>query len=205
MKRPKSSAAPPPQRLIDAAIQEIERHGLAHLTVRAVAAAAGMNVAAVNYYFRSKEALVAAALEGTIRHMVQDTEELIARMPEDPVRVLAELLGYYLEGGLRFRQIGKAHLHDAFVADDYSGSFPRLFSPAMQSLRDAIRDAVPGLDEAEAARRVVAALSAVYFPAFFAGLYRPLAALETAEDRAIYVNELARQTLAKSAPAASRR
>ena len=46
----------PRERLVEAAIQEMERRGLSQLTVRAVAAAAQMNVAAVNYHFRSKQA-----------------------------------------------------------------------------------------------------------------------------------------------------
>lgn len=189
-----------PQRLVDAAIAQIEEHGLAQLTVRGVAAAAGMNIAAVNYHFRSKEALVAAALEGSIRHMVQDSNEFLARMPEDPVRVLGDLLGYYMEGALRYPGLSKAHLHDAFAVGDYSGPFPTLFSPVMERLREAVRSAVPGLDDRGASRRVVAALSGVFFPSFFAGLYRSLDALGSAADRAAYARELARQTLAPADP-----
>src|SRR5688572_4916261 len=111
MKRKRRARRPPPERLIEAAIGEIEARGLADLTVRGVAAAAGMNIAAVNYYFRSKEALVATALERTLQNMIADTAQLLDHMQEDPPRVLAELLAYYLEGGLRFPRIGKAHLH----------------------------------------------------------------------------------------------
>jgi TetR/AcrR family transcriptional regulator, regulator of cefoperazone and chloramphenicol sensitivity len=186
----------PRERLIEAAIAEIERTGLSQLTVRGVAAAADMNVAAVNYHFRSKQALVAAALETTITHMLEDTAAILARLPEDPPEVLAELLGYYLEGSLRFPRISKAHLHDAFVGDDYSGSFPRLLAPALLALRDGLCDVVPGLQPVVAARRVVAALSAVYFPAFFAGLYQSLGTLDTPEERARYVREVARPMLA---------
>jgi len=190
----------PPQRLIDAAIEQIEEHGLGQLTVRRVAAAAGMNVAAVNYYFRSKSALVAVALEGSIRHMVADSHEFLARMPENPVGILSELLTYYLEGSLRYPRITKANLHDAFVREDYSGPFPRCFAPLIQGLSAAIRASVPGLDERRAGRRAIAALSAVWFPAFFSGLFHSLDALESAEDRARYVEEVARAALAGEGP-----
>jgi len=190
----------PQERLIVAAIAQIEKHGLAQLTVRGVAAAAAVNIAAVNYYFRSKDALVAAALEGTIRHMVEDSDDFLARMPVDPEGVLGELLAYYLEGALRYPRISRAHLHDAFVADDYSGPFAILFAPVMQRLRRAIRDAVPGLEEQQAARRVVAALSAVFFPAFFAEFYRPLGAFESAPERASYLREVARAALGPPEP-----
>jgi TetR/AcrR family transcriptional regulator, regulator of cefoperazone and chloramphenicol sensitivity len=185
----------PRDRLIEATIQEIERRGLSQLTVRGVAAAADMNIAAVNYHFRSKQALVAAALESTIVHMLADTDELLARLPQDPAGALSELLEYYLEGARRFPRISKAHLHDAFVADDYTGTLPRSFAPALRRLRDALCAVVPRLEPEPAARRVVAALSAVYFPAFFAGLFVSFA-LDTPAERSLYVQEIARRALA---------
>lgn len=188
-------------RLVEAAIAEIEKHGLARLTVRGVAAAAEVNIAAVNYHFRTKDALVAAALEGTIRHMVDDSEVILERMAEDPEAVLGELFGYYLEGSRRFPRIGKAHLHEGFIAEDYSGPFPTLFLPVMVRLRDGIRAAVPGLRERNASQRMIAALSGVFFPSFFAGLYQPFDALGSGDDRAAYARELARQALAPVAPA----
>ncbi|WP_437774780.1 TetR/AcrR family transcriptional regulator [Sorangium sp. So ce1097] len=194
-----SHADDPRQRLVAAAIDQIEKHGVGQVTVRKIAAAADVNIAAVNYYFRSKEALLAAALDGSIRHMLADSEDFLARMPGDPMEALSGLLGYYLEGSLRYPNVGRAHLHGAFHADDYSGPFPTLFAPVMERLRDGVQAAVPGLDERAAARRVVAALSAVFFPAFFAGLYRGLNALGSPADRLAYVRELARQTLAPPA------
>lgn len=185
----------PRERLIEAAIREIERRGLSQLTVRAVATAAAMNVAAVNYHFRSKQALVAAALESTVEHMLGDTDEILARLKEDPQAVLAELFTYYLEGALRYPRICKAHLHEAFVADDYGGAFPRLFAPALLRLREELRSLVPALDQRQSERRVVASLSAVFFPAFFGGLYRGLGTLTNAGERREYAAEIARRSL----------
>ncbi|MEO8183113.1 MAG: TetR/AcrR family transcriptional regulator [Deltaproteobacteria bacterium] len=186
----------PRERLIEATITEIERHGLSQLTVRAVAAAADMNIAAVNYHFRSKQALVAAALEASILHMLEDTDAILARLPEAPETVLGELLGYYLEGCLRFPRISKAHLHDGFVADDYSGFFPQRFAPVLERLRVELCAVRPGLGSELAARRVIAALSAVFFPAFFAPLFQCFGALDTPLRRSEYALELARHALA---------
>ena len=191
----------PRERLVEAAIQEMERRGLSQLTVRAVAAAAQMNVAAVNYHFRSKQALVEAALESTVAHMLGDTDEILSRLADDPQAVLAELFTYYLEGALRYPRICKAHLHEAFVSDSYGGTFPRQFAPVLLRLRDALRSLVPGLDHRQAERRVVASLSAIFFPALFAGLYRGLGTLTNASERREYAAELARRALA---PASSR-
>lgn len=200
MRQSEQAERAPTERLLEAAIGEIERVGLGRLTVRAVAQAAGVNVAAVNYYFRSKEALVQAALEATIRHLVQDCELPIARMATEPEAGLSELVLYLLEGGLRFPRIGKAHLHGAFIEDNYDGPFPRLFSPVLARLRDALRAAVPGLSERDAAQRVTALLSAVLFPVFFGGLFATLGALASAEQRQHYADKLVRQALSPPAP-----
>lgn len=185
----------PRERLIEATVSEIERHGLSQLTVRGVAAAAEMNIAAVNYHFRSKQALVEAALESSITHMLEDTDALLARLPDDPEQGLADLLAYYLEGCFRYPRISKAHLHAGFVADDYSGSFPTRFAPVLGRLRDALCAALPELPAARAAERVMAALSAVFFPAFFAPLYQSLHTLDSPEQRTRYAREVARQAL----------
>ncbi|GGR45194.1 AcrR family transcriptional regulator [Nocardioides luteus] len=49
--------------VLDAAIRLIAADGLAAVSIRAVAAEAGVSLAQVQYYFRSKEELVTAALE----------------------------------------------------------------------------------------------------------------------------------------------
>lgn len=184
------------QRLLHVAVEQIERHGIAQLTVRGVAAAAGANIAAVNYHFRSKDALVAEALERTIGNFLKDTSDLLARMRKNPERSLAALLGYYLEGGLRFPRLSKAHVHDAFCANDYTGRFPTAFSPLIVQLRDVLREVVPGLDEATASRRTVLALSGVFFPVFFSGLFGAVDPLATRSSRLEYVDEIVRITLA---------
>jgi len=162
--------------------------------VRAVAAAANVNIAAVSYHFGSKDALIAAALEGSIRHMVADSQQYIERMTIDP-GALDELLVYIMEGALRYPRISKAHLHAPLVDGDYSGPFAFLMAPMFERLRDALLSLVPRLDERAASRRVVAALSAALFPSFFGGLFESLGALDTPSARAAYACEVARAAL----------
>lgn len=195
----------PRERLVEAAVQELERRGLSQLTVRSVAAAAQMNVAAVNYHFRSKQALVDAALDSTLARLLGDADTLSARLKEAPEPVLAELFNRLLEGALRHPRICKAHLHQAFVADDYNGAFPRRLAPVLLRLRDALRALVPGLDHRQAERRVMASLSALFFPALFPGLYRGFGMLGIASERREYAAELARRCLLPPSPGESAR
>jgi TetR/AcrR family transcriptional regulator, regulator of cefoperazone and chloramphenicol sensitivity len=206
MKRARPATAPeaPAQRMVEAAIEEIERHGLAALTVRRVAAAAGVNVAAVSYYFGSKEALVATALETAVANTVKDAVALLDAMEQEPRRALPELLAYFLEGALRYPGLGKAQLYADFVGEEAEGPFPRALAPLFVRLGEALRRATPGLDRRQATRRVVAGLSAVIFPPLFGGLFRSLGALEGPAERRRYVEELADAMLAPAGPGAAR-
>lgn len=58
-------------RIVEAAIPLFARHGLRGTTVRHVCAAAGVNVASVNYYFRSKEGLYRAVHERVFPDMTK--------------------------------------------------------------------------------------------------------------------------------------
>ena len=193
------------QRLVVAAIEQIEKSGISRLTVRDVAAAAEANIAAVNYYFGSKEALIQAALEESIRHLVGDAQAHLDKVAKDPAQALTNLFEYMFEGALRFPYVSKAHLHAAFSEDDYSGPFPSMFAPVMLRIRDILREHVAGLDEHTAGRRTVAALSAVFFPACFAELYRPLRSLDSGRERKTYIEEIVEHLLAPAAARASGR
>ncbi|MCG8553775.1 MAG: TetR family transcriptional regulator [Proteobacteria bacterium] len=189
-------AQAPEKKLLLAAIQQIEAHGMARVTVRGIAAAAGMNLAAVNYYFRSKNALMQAALATSLEHMRADTERYLHEFATDPQAALKALLLYYFEGSVRYPRVTKAHLHDAFTQDDYRGQFPRVLEPIIVALRDRLAEAVPGLSRVDAAHRVATALSAVFFPALFRPLYGALAVLETERQRQAYFTQVAAQALA---------
>lgn len=186
----------PRARLLFAAIEQIEALGLGNATVRAIAAAAGMNVASVNYHFGSKANLVSAALDLSIANMMQDVDAYLERVDSAPGPVLGDLFSYLLEGALRYPRLSRAHLRPAFESEDYSGPFPTRFSPVISRLADAVGSAVPGLSRPAAERRVVAALSALLFPCFFAGLFSGTGVLDGEGSRRRYALDAAAACLA---------
>ncbi|GGN33646.1 AcrR family transcriptional regulator [Actinoplanes campanulatus] len=76
--------------LLDAAIQRFTRDGYAATTVRDIADDAGVNVALISRYFRSKEGLFEACLTSSVDELRRNTGEApLSRTPEAIARQIA--------------------------------------------------------------------------------------------------------------------
>ena len=75
-------ATPTPARLLDAAERLFAESGLEGISLRSVAAAAGVNSAAVHYHFGSRQALVEAVLLRRVEAIQERRRELLAALPE---------------------------------------------------------------------------------------------------------------------------
>lgn len=77
------------ERLIKAALRVFANRGIASATLREITEEAGANVAAVNYYFRSKEELTRTVLETCLRPInesrLRHLDELVARHGEGAI------------------------------------------------------------------------------------------------------------------------
>ncbi len=76
-------ARPTPARLLDTAERLFAESGLEGISLRGVAAAAGVNSAAVHYHFGSRDALVEAVLLRRVAGLQKRREELLAALPQD--------------------------------------------------------------------------------------------------------------------------
>ena len=103
-----------PEKIITSTIECIERHGFDALTVRMIADAAEVNIAAVNYHFHSKENLVEQVKKITFDHMLEDLKDMSEG--DKPFKEIArDMCLYMLEGGARFPYITRMHFHEAFA------------------------------------------------------------------------------------------
>lgn len=120
-------------RILLATIESLERYGVTGATVRRITEAAGVNVAAINYHFGSKEALLESALDQTLREAFpQNMSELrqhIADSNGDVAAGTRAFFTHYLVNAFSYPRISVAHLRNALLDQDYSG-------PAVQAARD---------------------------------------------------------------------
>ncbi len=115
-------------KIIEATIECIEREGIQAVTIRKIAKLAGVNSAAINYYFRSKEKLVEEVKRSTVEHVFEDWREII----NDESRTVRErlflLFTDYMEGAIMYPGITKAHLWEPLIANTYDSLFVQLLN-----------------------------------------------------------------------------
>ena len=147
-------AAETKDRLLDAAEALFMEHGFEATSLRAITAAAGANLAAVNYHFGSKEALFEAVLTRRLDPMNQERVDLLTELERraggQPIgceQVLSAMLIPALRlardparGGANFlRLLGRAYADPApfirhFLSANYAEMIGRFKSAFMKAL-----------------------------------------------------------------------
>ncbi|MCP3136826.1 TetR/AcrR family transcriptional regulator [Pyxidicoccus xibeiensis] len=112
------------ERIIRATLVCIERDGLDATGIREIAREAQVNSAAISYYFRSKDKLIALAIEQTLDqafgHVLADFDKL--RAEGIGVREAFETVFEDVVGNIgRYPRIAHAHLREVLVSQRYEG------------------------------------------------------------------------------------
>lgn len=83
--RGKSAGTANREQLMDIALQLFARHGIAHISLNAIAKEAGVTPAMLHYYFTSREALVDRLLEERFMPLRNRISAVFTKHPDDPV------------------------------------------------------------------------------------------------------------------------
>jgi AcrR family transcriptional regulator len=121
-------------KIIEATIECIEREGIQAVTIRKIAKLAGVNSAAINYYFRSKEKLVEEVMRGTVEHVFEDWREIINDESRSVRERLFLLFTDYMEGAIMYPGISKAHMWEPLINNNYDALFVKLLNGFFQNL-----------------------------------------------------------------------
>jgi AcrR family transcriptional regulator len=159
------------ERIVLATIECIERHGMAGATNREIAKIAGVNSAAINYYFRSKDALIHRCLAITLKNAF-DLREMPAMPGLDAQERCIAILLDLIQGGLNYPGLTRAHFYGLLVA----GQDDVLLEAALNGFIDDLAGDLAGrgaaLPPAELRAALVqivsAALLGILAPALFA-------------------------------------
>lgn len=97
-------------RILEAAIRVIERDGIEATTTRAIAEEASANLALINYYYRSKDALMRTVMRQAWENAVGDFRNFAEGNSGSAVERLEGLLAFLLDGKSRFPRLSRAML-----------------------------------------------------------------------------------------------
>lgn len=146
-------------RILDAAEKLIAEKGFAATSLRNITSEAGVNLAAVNYHFGSKEALIASVFDRRINPLnerrLAALDALLERAEGSPLileEILRSLIGPALgmrhdlgEAGDRFmRIVGQAHTDpDRSVRSAFMAQFKKIRERFIPACREALPDLPP--------------------------------------------------------------
>lgn len=184
------------QRIINAAVECIERYGIQETTNRKIAEIAGVNNAAINYYFRSKDALVQRVMEVTLNNAF-DWEDF-SRLPygsprERCIAVFMDLM----TGGINFPGITRAHFYELFANGDYNNLGLRKYTEFIERLACELEDLGAAQSPAELRLALMQIGSAVMMvilaPGMYAGQFQY--DLRNIADRETFITSLVNKLL----------
>ncbi|MDP4088221.1 MAG: TetR family transcriptional regulator [Bacillota bacterium] len=115
------------EKIVLAAIECIEKQGIHAVTTRSIAKEADVNIAAVNYYFGTKDNLINETLKQTLNHAIMDLNEDL-HSAEDVKTALRNFLIYIMEGSLRYPNIVKANFYEPLMYNNYDALFIKKFN-----------------------------------------------------------------------------
>ena len=150
------------QKILDAAEALFAREGYHRTSLRAITGRAGVNLAAVNYHFGSKESLLEAVFA---RRLIPLNEVRMEKMQEVVRAALdrgarprvADIMRAFIEPTLRFKETSPgARDFIMLVARSFAEAddtvrtiFHRLILPMLQVMIDSLKEALPDASEAD--------------------------------------------------------
>jgi AcrR family transcriptional regulator len=183
-------------KIINAAIVCIEKYGVQGATNRKIAETAGVNNAAINYYFRSKENLIQRCMEVTLENAFdfQDFENLPGRTAQERC---AAIFNDLIVGGLQYPGLTRSHFYSLLIEGTYESLAVKKLNEFVQHLVRDMQERQIGLDEQRLKLACVQITSAVMMAILAPRLFMTSFGLDIHDEttRKTFVNGLVNQLL----------
>lgn len=121
------------EKIIQVTEDMLMRLPMAEVTVREIAKAAGVNIAAIHYYFSTKEILYNAAIEKIMTRSIDDW--LAANMVDDNpgINYLIELVLFLHEGCIKYPEFAKTRVWNALGNDQTNDTNQKVFLTMLEA------------------------------------------------------------------------
>jgi AcrR family transcriptional regulator len=123
------------EKIIEAAIECIEKYGIQDTTNRKIAEIAEINSAAINYYFRSKDILIRRVMEVTLDNAFdwKDFSKYEGLPPQEKTIAIFEELA---SGGIQYPGLTRAHFFELVADGNYDAQVVERFTGFVKDLAD---------------------------------------------------------------------
>jgi AcrR family transcriptional regulator len=181
------------QKILLAAIDIIGKKGLHAATVRAVAEAAGTNVASINYHFRTKGKLLEEVYRRTVENFTDQMRAIIRDEKRDVRKTLHDFFDYVMKGTIDFPNLSKTHLMQTLLGGRYDTLFVRRLNELLDEMSAKILAAGGVKDKARLNRNLTHAFSGVMFSALMPKMYKGFSGINLEDDaaRKAYIESVA--------------
>ena len=158
-------------RIVAAAIECIEKYGVKGATNRKIAALAGVNNAAINYYFRSKDVLIDRCMRVTLDNAFdwEDIEKLPGRTARERCAAIFKDL---IQGGIKYPGLTRSHFYDLISEGNYQSLVVEKLNKFVENLAKDMDQKGAGLQASELRLACVqitaAAMMVILAPQLFA-------------------------------------
>jgi AcrR family transcriptional regulator len=155
-----TTAEPTQVRLLDAAERLLGDRGFDAVSLRAINAEAGSNVAAAHYHFGSKAALVRAVLDRRMAVLAAERAELLGPLETEPTPSAHDVATVFVRPLFALAHDDHGARYVRFLAALYRAGndwFPVLadaFAPQNAQIGPVLARATPDLDDARRSRRL---------------------------------------------------
>jgi AcrR family transcriptional regulator len=163
-------------KILLATIACIEREGIESVTVRGIAKEAGVNTAAINYYFGTKDSLLELTLAHTLKELreaIDELDEAIESAGGDVRAGLRAFLSEFFGSMVRWPRLSEAQLHDALTRQDYDGQAIAESNEFLAQFTDRVRPVLPQGSEAEIRLSIVQLWSGLFLLGMLPRIYEP--------------------------------
>lgn len=181
------------QKIISTAIECIEQEGFQNVTIRKIAEAAGVNVAAINYHFGSKEQLLNIVMNATLNESyINNIQDYAEMWQSDTRNALKSFLEDTLQGTINYPNLTKAPLSDAFNKNDLNSNSVQRTNTFLSELYDLIKSILRSEDEMENKMAVVQLFSVFLMTSMLPGLFDQFLGVElkTPENQKRFIEVL---------------
>lgn len=171
------------EQIVAVTLQAIQQEGLAALTIRQIADRAGVNVAAVNYHFGSKDALVGEVLG----ELTSGLRSAFAPLADESVAARDRLGGFLDQFSRvlwRYPDVYRQAIGSGLMGGDQQGQYLGFLRfEGLQALRKLVREVTGETQERRLTLRIVQSIGGLVYPLLIAPFVEQAAGLRFSDER----------------------